>query len=209
LKLVVKGKRSTTALGAGRFDSAYYDKFYVDAQTRAHSGPEVARLAQGLDGMASWLLQRPLASALEIGAGPGFMRDWFAAERPKVRYLSTDFSPHACRQFGHQRLDVANGKVRGKHELVICQGVLQYLGDAACARALANITAMTGALLYLEALTKRDVETVCDPEGTDVEVHLRRGRFYREHLKPGFRQVGAGLWARIGGPVSLYELESP
>jgi SAM-dependent methyltransferase len=192
-----------------RFDAAYYERFYVDARTRAHSGPEVARLAQGLDGMASWLLQRPLASALEIGAGPGFLRDWFAKERPKVRYVSTDFSAHACEQFGHQRLDVARKKLRGTFDLVICQGVLQYLDDDACARALANLTAMTRALLYLEALTERDVREVCDPDGTDVDVHLRRGRFYREHLKPGFRQVGAGFWARLGGPVSLYELEAP
>lgn len=209
IELGVKSKRSRPVIAAGDFDSAYYEKFYVNSQTRAHSGPEVARLAQGLDGMSTWLLQRPLESVAEIGAGPGFMRDWFAKERAKIRYVSTDFSAHACGLFKHRRLDISKQRLRGKFDLVICQGVLQYLDDAACAKALANVTAMTGALLYLEALTKKDVETVCDLDGTDVEVHLRRGRSYREQLKAGFHQIGAGLWARIGGAVALYELEGP
>ena len=192
-----------------RFDTGYYQRFYVNAETRAHSGLEVDRLAQGLDGMASWLLQRPLKSVAEIGAGPGFMRDWFARERPAVRYVSTDFSAHACAQFGHRRLDISRTKLRGKFDLVICQGVLQYLGDDACARALENLAAMSGALLYLEALTSRDVETVCDLNGTDIDVHLRAGRFYRTRLAKHFVQVGSGFWARQGGPVALYELEGP
>ena len=169
----------------------------------------MARLAQGLEGLASWLLQRPLASALEVGSGPGFLRDWFSRERPRVRFVSTDLSAHACKTYRHRQLDIARAPPRGKFELVICQGVLQYLDDAACARALEHLAACCSALLYLEALTARDVETVCDPSGTDVEVHLRAGRFYRERLEENFMQAGAGLWARRQGPVALYELEGP
>ncbi len=209
--MVIKGNQLhvKTKTISGSFGAAYYRRFYRDAKTRAHSAREVAWLGQGLDGTAAWLLKRPLKSVIEIGAGPGFLRDWFARERPGVRYLSTDFSEHACAAFGHARLDVSRETARGSFDLVICQGVLQYLDDAACARAIANLAQMCGALLYLEALTAKDVRTVCDPDGTDLDVHLRGGPFYRRRLRRGFVQAGAGLWARKGGPVLLYELEGP
>ena len=190
-----------------RFDAAYYQRFYGDART--HTAEEIARLASGIEGMSSWLFQRPLRSVLEVGSGPGFVRDWFAAQRPRVKFVSTDLSAHACKAFGHRRLDVAEQRLRRRFDLIICQGVLQYLDDAACARALKNLAAMSDGLLYLEVLTRRDLQTVCDPEGTDANVHLREGSFYRAQLKRSFAQAGAGFWVRKGAPLSLYELEGP
>lgn len=192
---------------AERFDAAYYRRFYGEART--HTAEEIARLAQGIDGLSSWLFQRPLKSVLEIGSGPGFVRDWFARERPSTRFVSTDVSAHACTAYRHRQLDVAEARLRGTFELIICQGVLQYLDDAACSRALENIAAMSSGLLYLEVLTARDLRTVCDANGTDADVHLRTGRFYRTRLAPNFTQAGAGFWVRKDGPIALYELEGP
>jgi hypothetical protein len=191
-----------------RFDAAYYRRFYENKSTRAHSAEEVACLAQGLDGFATWLLKRELKSVLEVGAGPGFLRDWFQRERKKIRYVSTDFSAHACKQYGHTQLDVGAKRLKQTFDLVICQGVLQYLPDDACIKAIKHLASMTNALLYLEILTAKDVRSVCDLDGTDTSVYLRDGSFYREHLAKHVHQIGAGLWAKQGS-VPLYELEAP
>jgi hypothetical protein len=188
-----------------RFDEAYYDRHYRGAD-RVHSAAQVARLAAGVAGMAEWLGVE-IASVLDVGAGPGFWRRWFRRHRPSVRYLSTDVSPWACRRFGHVRRDISAWRPRRPFDLVVCQGVLQYLDDDAAARAIRNLGAATGGLLYLEAVTRRDLAEVVDEARTDVAIHAREGRWYREALAPHFVQVGAGLWAARSAGVPLYELE--
>lgn len=89
----------------------------------------------------------------------------------------------------------------------MCQGVLPYLDDAGCAKAIENLAAMSGSMLYLEAITKRDVRDVVDLGKTDVKVHERTGKWYRARLSKHFHEVGCGLWAKKDCPVLFYELE--
>ena len=189
------------------FDAGYFRRFYQDARSRAHSAAQVARLAAGLDGFAAWL-HVPVRSALDVGAGPGFLRDWYRLHRPQVRYRSVDFSPFACRKFGHEQQDLARF-CEGRYDLIVCQGVLQYLGRADCARAIDNLGAMAKGLVYLEVVTSRDLREVCDPAGTDHAVHRRSGAWYRRRLERWFYPVGAGLWAARSAGLSFYELEAP
>ena len=201
--------RKSAAAPAPRaaFDQSYFRRFYKDARSRAHSAAQVARLAEGLDGLAAWL-HTPVRSALDVGAGPGFLRDWYRAHRPRVRYRSIDFSPFACRAFGHEQADLARFR-DGAYDLIVCQGVLQYLGHADCDRAIDNLGAMARGLLYLEVVTARDLRLVCDPAGTDDAIHRRSGAWYRERLQRWFDPVGAGLWAAKRAGLSFYELEAP
>ena len=67
---------------------------------------------------------------------------------------------------------------------------------------------MTRGFLYLEAITARDLESVCDRELTDVSVHGRPGSFYLTRLGRSFRRVGCGLFVRKDGPLHFYELEA-
>jgi hypothetical protein len=90
---------------------------------------------------------------------------------------------------------------------VVCQGVLQYLDDAASASAIENLAAGCRGLLYLEAVTRHDLLEVVDAERTDTSIHARTGDWYRERLDPHFAQVGAGLWAARSAGIPLYELE--
>jgi hypothetical protein len=189
------------------FDRDYFRRFYRDARTKAHSRARVARLAQGLDGLAAWL-GCPVRSALDVGAGPGFFRDWYRAERPRVRYRSLDLSPFACAEYGHQQADISRFR-EGRYDLIVCQGVLQYLDDQACTRAIENLGAMARGLVYLEVITGRDLREVCDPQGTDAAVHVRSGAWYRRRLSRHLVQVGAGLWAARAAGLSFYELEVP
>jgi methyltransferase family protein len=190
-----------------RFDEAYYRRHYA-GRARVHSARDVARLAQGVTGLAAWLGVE-LGRVLDVGAGPGLWRDWFRRHRPAVRYRSTDVSPFACARYGHERRDLSRWRSRERHDLVICQGVLQYLDDAAAARAIDNLGAMCRGLLYLEAITAHDLAEVVDREATDLAVHARPGAWYRRRLDRWFVQVGAGLWAARRAGLALYELEGP
>ncbi len=187
------------------FDEAYYRRHY-HGPDRVHSAAQVARLAGAVAGMADWLGVE-IASVLDVGAGPGFWRTWFRRHRPAVRYVSTDASAWACRRWGHARRDISAWRPRRPFDLVVCQGVLQYLEDDAAARAVENLGAATGSLLYLEAVTRRDLAEVVDEARTDVAIHARAGSWYRDALAPHFVQIGAGLWAARSADIPLYELE--
>ncbi|BDG06893.1 class I SAM-dependent methyltransferase [Anaeromyxobacter paludicola] len=190
-----------------RFDAAYYARFYRGPR-RVSSPRAVARLAGAICALADYH-DLPLERVLDVGAGPGLWRDWFRRHRPGARYRSVDVSPHACERYGHERRDVSRWRSRERHDLVICQGVLQYLDDADCARAIENLGAMSRGLLFLEALTRRDLSEVVDRSASDVAVHLRTGAWYRARLaRAGFRQLGAGLWVARRGGLPLFELEA-
>jgi len=189
-----------------RFDAGYYARHY-GARNPVHTARQVALLARAVSGYAAWL-GCPLRTALDVGAGTGAWRAALARERPRLRYRSVDASPHAAERYGHRQADISRWRARTRFDLVICQGVLQYLPDAAAARAIGNLAAMCGGLLYLEVLTRRDAAEVADPERSDLQVHARSGAWYRKRLRPRFRQVGAGLWVARAAGLPLWELEA-
>lgn len=189
-----------------RFDEAYFQRYYEDPATRVQGPEEVARLARAVCSfMAFWGMS--LDSALDIGAGPGLWRSALATEAPGLKYRGVDVSPVACERYGHERRDISSWKARDRFDLVICQGVLQYLDDAQAERAIANLGAMTGGMLYLEALTRRDVREVVDLERSDTLVHLRTGAWYRKLLTPHFVTLGCGLFCSRSSHGVFFELE--
>jgi len=159
--------------------------------------------------LASILTPETLGSGavLDVGAGPGLWRDWFKKHRPDVRYVSTDVSAYACKKYGHEQRDISSWRASERFDLIVCQGVLPYLTDAACAKAIENLGAMARGFLYLEAITARDLRRVCDLDATDVEVHPRTGAWYRERLGAHFVTVGCGLYYAKRGGIRFYELE--
>lgn len=189
-----------------RFDEGYFHRHYEDQRTRVTSAEKTSELVRAVVGLARYW-EVPLDTALDLGAGVGHWKRALARHAPKLVYRGVDVSPYACAKYGHEQADISRFVVKSRFDLVICQGVLQYLDDAAAARALKHICAMAGGLLYLEALTKRDVEEVVDLGRTDTAVHVRPGSFYRRALARDFVTVGAGLFAaKRGGPL-LFELE--
>jgi hypothetical protein len=189
-----------------RFDAAYYRRHY-QTRARVHSAAEVGRLASGVVGLAGWLGVE-LRTALDVGAGPGLWRDWFRRHRPAVRYRSTDVSPFACERYRHERRDIGRWRSRERYDLIVCQGVLPYLDDDLAEAAIDNLGAMSRGLLYLEAVTRRDLAEVVDPDRTDTAIHARSGAWYRRRLGSHFVQVGAGLWAARRAGLAFYELEA-
>jgi len=196
----------TKTAGAETFDARYYGRFYGSAKTRVHGKAEIARLCTAVTALLDWW-GVPIDTVLDVGAGVGLWRDWFAKHRPKTKYRSTEYSRYACAEYGHEQRDITKWREKTEFDLVVCQGVLPYLDDAGCAKAIENIAAMTGSFLYLEAITKKDIKDVIDDAKTDVKVYGRTGAWYRARLGKHFVEVGAGLWAKKDAPVLFYELE--
>ncbi len=189
-----------------RFGPGYYQRHY-GGRRPVHSAREVAHLAAMICGYAAWL-GLELRAVLDVGAGTGLWRDWFRRHRPRTRTRSVDASPWACARYGHERRDISRWRARGRFDLIVCQGVLPYLDGPGAARAIENLAAMSRGLLYLEAMTRRDVAEVVDRDRTDLGVHARSGSWYRSRLLGHFRQVGAGLWAARRRGLLFYELEA-
>jgi SAM-dependent methyltransferase len=172
-----------------------------------HGVEEVNQLAQGVCGFAAyWGLK--LKAALDVGAGTGLWRHALARQLPQLRYTGVDISPFACASYGHLKRDISRWKSRKTFDLVICQGVLQYLDDTQAEAALENLAAMASGLLYLEALTVHDWQQRVDRERTDGAVYQRTGAWYRKRLRSHFITVGAGLYAARHAGMVFFELEA-
>ncbi len=187
-----------------RFDAAYFRRHY-HGPDRAHAPAEIAGLVAGVCGLSAWLGVE-LRSVLDVGAGTGIWRGPLRRRLPGARYRSIDVSPYACARYGHEQRDISRWRARERFDLVVCHSVLQYLPEAAAGRALRNLAAMCRGVLYLEAITREDLE-VLDLAHTDAVMHLRPARWYRARLARDFAQVGGGLWAARRGPARLYALE--
>jgi cyclopropane fatty-acyl-phospholipid synthase-like methyltransferase len=187
-------------------DAGYYERFYEDEKTRVLSRAQVAHLALGVTELIAWF-GGELRAVLDIGAGTGLWRDWFAANRSNVRYVSTDKSEYACARYRHLERGIASWRSRRKFDLVICQGVLPYLDSREVSAAIENIAAMCRGFLYLEAATSRDLREHCDARLTDASMQGRSVAFYRSRLSPHFVAVGCGLFYLRTGPLVFYDLE--
>jgi trans-aconitate methyltransferase len=186
------------------FDADYYRRFYRDRPV--HDRRRVARLAEGVFGMCGWW-GVPVRSVLDIGAGPGYWRDWLASSRPRVRYHSVDVSAYAAARYGHEQQDISVWAPTRPFDVVVCQGVLQYLDDVAAGRAIANLARATRSILYLEVPSTEDRDTVLDTERTDFDIWWRSAKWYRARMTRNFVELGCGLHCIRSAGVYFYELE--
>ncbi|MBL9078166.1 MAG: methyltransferase domain-containing protein [Planctomycetes bacterium] len=205
-------RRAPSRPGAAEpFDADYYRRFYGDPQTRVSDAAAVRKLATFV---ASYLryLELPVRTILDVGCGMGHWRTAAAELWPRARWFGVEYSVHLCERFGWTQgsivdLDVRAATGRTGFDLVVCQGVLQYLDDAAAAKAIGNLGRWCTGALYLEALTAADWRVNCDRTRTDGAVHLRRGAWYRTRLQRHFRSCGGGVFASRRTGVTLFELE--
>lgn len=188
------------------FDEEYYKRFYEDPETRVYSKEELAHLAQYVFSFADWN-QLGIERVLDVGAGVGLWRDWIAENRPKVEYVGTEVSEAMCKKHGFLNHDIARWRDRKKYDLVICQGVLQYLSDPDIAPAVANIASMSRGLVFFEALTRADLRERADRERTDADVFVRNGSYYRRQFARHFITIGCGLYWPLSETPPFWELD--
>jgi len=188
------------------FDARYFRRYYESRRSRVYGQEQIGELARGVTGFVRWF-GGDIEKVLDVGAGTGLWKDWFCSHMPHVRYRSLDVSAYACDRYGHERRDISRWKAREKFDLIVCQGVLPYLDDEACQRAIANMAAMCRGFLYVEAITSRDLREVVDRSRTDVSVKARPATFYRRLLGRHFESLGCGLYHAKGGDKVFYDLE--
>jgi SAM-dependent methyltransferase len=189
-------------MSGARFDAAYYDRYYGQLKLAARVESLVRFVCAYLDHLGITVEQ-----VLDFGCGQGFWRAPLLRAHPHARYTGIELSEHACETYGWVRGSVVDHVHEHQADLVICQGVLQYLPDAQARRAIRNLAHHTRGALYLEALTQGDWDHNCDQTATDGNVHLRPVEWYREQLRRHFHSCGGGVFVPRDSDVVIFELE--
>jgi 2-polyprenyl-3-methyl-5-hydroxy-6-metoxy-1,4-benzoquinol methylase len=203
-----KRSKVHAATPANNFSAAYFRKFYLNAATRVVTAAEM-RSRAALIASALKQCQIPVRRILDAGCGIGLLQKPFKEFLPRARYAGLEASEYLCDRFGWTFGSIVDFEARNPYDLVICYDVLQYLPDAEAARAIANLSRLSRAALYVSALTMEDWRENCDRSRTDRAVHLRPGAWYRRRLNKWFRYVGFGIWIRKNVTAILWEMERP
>jgi trans-aconitate methyltransferase len=193
---------------ANNFGAAYFRRFYLDPATRVVSSSDMRSRAAVIASILGHV-QIPVRSILDAGCGLGLLRRPLADLYPRARYVGLESSTYLCERFGWSLGSVMDFTPSKPFDLAICYDVLQYLRDAAAARAIANFARLTRAALYVSALTSEDWRDNCDRSRTDRDVHLRSAAWYRRRLQRSFRYLGVGVWLRRDVAATLWEMEQP
>jgi len=186
------------------FDADYYARFYRDRRRRVAAEGDTARLCAFV---AAYLVHLgvKVRSVLDLGCGLGWWRAPAQAAWPGVRYRGVEWSHHLCDTLGWTHGSVVD-HAGAPADLVVCQGVLQYLSDRDAARALANLGRLSRRALYLEAVTEEDWNGLLDRARSDQDIHVRPAVFYRTRLARHFVSCGGGLYVPKA-QARLFELE--
>ncbi|HEY0748695.1 MAG TPA: class I SAM-dependent methyltransferase [Steroidobacteraceae bacterium] len=190
------------------FSAAYFRKFNLNPATRVVTPAEMRSRAALISSILRQC-QIPVRNILDAGCGIGLLRKPFKAFLPRARYVGLESSGYLCSRFHWTCGSVVDFAPRSAFDLVICYDVLQYLPDAQAERAIANLSRLSSAALYVSALTTEDWRENCDRSRTDRAVHLRSGAWYRRRLRKSFRYVGFGVWIRKNVTAVLWEMEGP
>ncbi|MEO6461684.1 MAG: class I SAM-dependent methyltransferase [Candidatus Eisenbacteria bacterium] len=191
------GRRQvSTDPGQKTYDRAYFDRWYRDPAQAVIQREHLARRVRLAVSAAEWVLDRPVESVLDIGAGEGSWRPVLKRLRPRARYLGLDPSAYAVRRFGRTRGLVQGGvgdlstpalrreftrrALRPPFDLVVCCDVLHYVPTKELTRGLKAIAHLIagGGLAYVEFFT-RDDSTEGDDEGFQDRSAATYARLFR------------------------------
>ncbi len=186
---------------AERFDASYYAKWYRDSERIDIADRALRFVLSYIDH-----LDASLSSVLDLGCGIGLWKKALKAQAKDVRYTGVEVSDYLCRKHGWEKGDACSYAPGRAFDLVVCQGVLQYLSDADCEKAIANLERLSRRFLYLEVLTQGDAKDVCCPEGTDFDVHVREASWYAKRMKGRFVNLGGGLYVKPAMREHYFEL---
>lgn len=190
-----------------RYDRAYFERWYRGR------GPDPATLHREVAlavALAEHLLERPLATVLDVGAGEGRWLPELQRLRPDVEYLGVEPSQWAVEHWGRRRnliqgdlLTVGNLGLGGPFDLVVVSDVLHYLPTPVLRRGLLGLAPFVDGLLFASAFTSED-----EVDGDLVEFQQRRAATYRRAFEEaGLRQVGPWSWTSRGRWERLAALE--
>ena len=195
------------SVGADIFDEAYYQRFYFDKKTSVVDPGHVERLGAFVCSYLQYL-RVPVRRVLDVGCGIGLWREVMARHFPHASYHGVEVSDYLCQRFGWEHGSVVDYRASAPYDLVICQGVLPYLGPEDLKRALANLGHLSCGALYIEAVSREDWDQgILDEDLTDPRMFRHRSTLYRRGLTAGFTALGGGLWLSRQAEVPLFALE--
>jgi SAM-dependent methyltransferase len=193
---------SGEAMGGGR-SGERYDRRYFDHWYRHEGFGDPAHLQRKLSyavGAAEYLLERPVASVLDVGCGEGPWQPALRRLRPAARYLGIDPSSYAIDRFGtrrHLRLgglgaladDEFVSSLGGPFDLVVCVDVLAYAPSDEVRAGLRAIAGLVSGVALIEVFTSAD-----HFEG-DLSGHTRNPSVYRRWFaQAGLQHIGPNLF---------------
>ena len=174
------------------FDKAYYDRFYAAPDTAVTTDEFMARLG---DHVCAYLrhLDVEVEHVLDLGCGTGVWQAIIARHFPDATYTGVEISDYMCRKHGWKKGSAVDFRSRRRFDLVICQGVLQYLSDRDARAAITNLDALCRGALFLEVLTREDWDENCDQDVTDDHCYMRDVEWYASRLAKHFTNCGGGV----------------
>ena len=195
---------------AEQFDESYFHRWYRDPRHRVKTRAALIRQALLAVSAAEWVLDRPIRTVLDVGAGEGDWARALATLRPRARYTGIDPSEYAVDRFG-ARWNISLGGFgdldrfgeRPRFDLVVCSGVVAYVSTRDFVNGLTALARLTRGVLHLEIFTRRD-----DIIGDQGARSTRSAAWYRSKLRrAGF--VSCGLHNYVGqhARAGLAEME--
>jgi len=190
-----------------RFDAAYYRRFYEQPDTRVQSDRDLEKLGAFV---ASYLayLDQPVQRVLDLGCGTGGWQRVVRRHFGKATYTGVEVSTYLCKKHGWIQGSADTFESDEPFDLVICQGVLQYLDAKKARRAIRRLAKLSCGAVYLQILTREDWAQNVDQERTDGQVYLRRANWYRARLREVFTDCGGGVFLSERSPSVLFALEA-
>ena len=176
------------------FDKAYYDRFYRNSATRAITPAGSRRQAAFIANYLRYL-EVPVRRIADIGCGLGHALNALGEEFPRASTTGVEFSSYLCRKYGWDEGSVVDYQNKRPFDLLLCNDVIAYLDDKACARAIDNLATLTRSAAFLGILTEEDW-ALCDQERTDPDQFLRPKAWYQRRLAKHFVSVGGGLYLK-------------
>src|SRR2546430_4286637 len=145
------------------FDRDYFQKWYRSPRFRVKTPVELRRQVALALATTELVLGREVRTVLDVGCGEGQWRGELRRRRPQLRYWGVDVSEYAVRRFGRRR-NIRLGSIETLHtlslpakfDLILCVGMLNYIGLDALRRGLVNIRERLPGVAYLEIFTAAD-----------------------------------------------------
>lgn len=193
------------------YDERYFRRWYQGSRA-VSSAAELDRRARLALAAAEYVLERAARTALDVGCGEGRWRGALRRVRRGLAYTGVDPSEYVVRRHGRRRGirlgtlgDLADLRLRGPFDLIVCSDVVHYVPGAELERGLRALRALAGGVLWVDAFTTDD-----DFVGDRVGWQPRAAPAYRKAFRAaGFLPLGPGLWLPARHAGRLAALERP
>lgn len=184
---------------ASHYDRDYFDKWYRSTKHRVKSPLDIARQLRFVVSAAEYILERPLRTVLDVGAGEGHWGVALKKIRRGARYVGVDPSEYAVGRFGEKRGLKLGGfgtlsrmRLPDTCDLILSCGVMNYVSPEDLESGLAHLTRLSVGVAYFEVFTSAD-----DATGDFSRAAARQPAWWRRLFdRTGWEPLGLHFYVR-------------